>query len=49
MNSDSQRIKREEQLSRELQKTRGFISACGLSDDYQQFKYNSKTKKNVLE
>lgn len=49
MNAEGQRIKREDQLSRDLQKARAFISACGLSADYQQFRYNSTTRKNVLE
>ena len=49
LNKDAHRISTEEQLSRELQKAKAFISACGLSDDYQQYKYNSTTKKNVLE
>lgn len=37
------------ELSRELKKAKTFISACGLSADYQQFRYNSTTRKNVLE
>lgn len=40
MNADSQRMKREEQLSRDLQKARAFISACGLSEDFARFKFN---------
>ena len=48
MNSDSQRIKREEQLSRELQKARTFISACGLSDDFARYKF-TKTRSSELE
>lgn len=43
------RISREEELSRELKKAKAFISACGLSADYQQFRYSSTTRKNVLE
>ena len=40
---------REDELSRKLKKAEAFISACGLSTDYQQYKYNSTTRKNVLE
>ena len=40
---------REDELSRNLKKAEAFISACGLSTDYQQYKYNSTTRKNVLE
>lgn len=49
LKATSKRISREDELSRELRKTKAFISACGLSSDYQQFKYNSTTRKNVLE
>ncbi|MCI6888755.1 MAG: plasmid recombination protein [Ruminococcus sp.] len=48
MNAEGQRIKREEQLSRELQKARAFISACGLSEDFARFKFN-KTRNTELE
>lgn len=40
LNSDSKRIKREEQLSRDLQKARDFITACGLDDDFARYKFN---------
>lgn len=49
MNADAKRISREDELSRELKKAKAFISACGLSADYQQFRYNSTTRKNTLE
>ena len=49
LNKEAKRISREEELSRELKKAKAFISACGLSSDYQQFRYNSTTRKNVLE
>ena len=48
MNSEGQRIKREEQLSRDLQKARAFISACGLSEDFARFKFN-KNRSTELE
>lgn len=49
MKKEAKRISREDELSRELKKAKAFISACGLSADYQQYKYNSTSKKNVLE
>lgn len=49
LNKEAKRISREDELSRELKKAKAFISACGLSADYQQFRYNSTTRKNVLE
>lgn len=49
LNKEAKRISREKELSRELKKAKAFISACGLSSDYQQFRYNSTTRKNVLE
>lgn len=49
LNKEAKRINREDELSRELKKAKAFISACGLSSDYQQFRYNSTTRKNVLE
>lgn len=49
MKKEATRISREDELSRELKKAKAFISACGLSSDYQQFRYNSTTRKNVLE
>lgn len=49
LNKEAKRISREDELSRELKKTKAFISACGLSSNYQQFRYNSTTRKNVLE
>ena len=48
MNAEGQRIKREEQLSRDLQKARAFISACGLAEDFARYKYN-KTRSTDLE
>lgn len=45
LKAESKRISREEELSRELKKVKAFISACGLSSDYQQFRYNSTKKK----
>ncbi|SDA25020.1 Plasmid recombination enzyme [Ruminococcus sp. YE71] len=49
LNKEAKRISREDELSRELKKAKAFISACGLSADYQQFRYNSTTRKNTLE
>lgn len=40
MNAEGQRMKREEQLSRDLQKARAFISACGLTEDFAKYRYN---------
>lgn len=48
MNAEGQRIKREDQLSRDLQKARAYISACGLSEDFARFKFN-KTRNTELE
>ena len=48
MNAEGQRMKREEQLSRDLQKARAFISACGLTDDFARYKFN-KTRNTELE
>ena len=48
LNSDNQRIKREEQLSRELRKAKAFISACELSDDFARYKF-TKTRNSELE
>lgn len=49
LKKETARISREDELSRELRRAKAFISACGLSVDYQQFRYNSTTRKNVLE
>ena len=49
LKKEAARISREDELSRELRKAKAFISACGLSLDFQQYKYNSTTRKNVLE
>ena len=49
LKKEAKRISREDELSRELRKAKAFISACGLNTDYQQYKYNSNTRKNVLE
>lgn len=48
MNAEGQRMKREEQLSRDLQKARAFISACGLTEDFTRYKFN-KTRNTELE
>ncbi|MCR4794939.1 MAG: plasmid recombination protein [Ruminococcus sp.] len=48
MNAEGQRMKREEQLSRDLQKAMAFISACGLADDFARYKFN-KTRNTELE
>lgn len=48
MNAEGQRIKREDQLSRDLQKARAFIYACGLADDFARYKFN-KTRNTELE
>lgn len=47
-NAEAQRIKREEQLTRDLQKARAFITACGLAEDFARYKYN-KTRSTELE
>ena len=47
-NAEAQRIKREEQLFRDLQKARAFITACGLAEDFARYKYN-KTRGTELE
>ncbi|ADU21223.1 plasmid recombination protein [Ruminococcus albus] len=39
-NAEAKRIKREDQLSRDLQKARAFISACGLTEDFAKYRYN---------
>lgn len=49
LKKETKRISREDELSRKLRKAKAFISACGLSSDFQQYKYNSTTRKNVLE
>lgn len=49
LKKEAARISREDELSRELRKAKAFISACGLSSDFQQYKYNITTRKNVLE
>lgn len=49
LNKEAKRISREDELSRKLKKAEVFISACGLSSDFQQFRYNSTSRKNVLE
>lgn len=48
MNAEGQRMKREEQLSRDLHKAMAFISACGLSEDFSRFKFN-KSRNSELE
>ena len=47
-NAEAQRIKREDQLSRDLQKARAFITACGLAEDFARYRYN-KTRGTELE
>ena len=47
-NAEAKRIKREDQLSHDLQKARAFISACGLADDFARYKFN-KTRNTELE
>lgn len=49
LKKEAARISREDELSRELRKAKAFISACGLSADFQQYKYNSTTRSNTLE
>ena len=49
MNAESQRITREEQLTRNLQKALTVIDAHGLRDEYNHTKVNSAQRKNVLE
>ena len=49
MKKEATRISREDELSRKLKKAKAFISACGLSSDYQQFRYNSTIKSKNLE
>lgn len=49
LKKETKRISHEDELSRKLKKAEAFISACGLSSDFQQYKYNSTTRKNVLE
>lgn len=49
LKAESKRISREDELSRELKKAKAFISARGLSSDYQQFRYNSTTRNKTLE
>ena len=48
LNAEAQRIKREDQLSRDLQKARAFVSACGLAEDFARYKFN-KTRNAELE
>ncbi|WP_294412492.1 plasmid recombination protein [uncultured Ruminococcus sp.] len=47
--AESQRITREEQLSRSLQKAMAIIDAHGLRDEYNHTKVNTAQRKNVLE
>ena len=49
MNTESQRITREEQLIRNLQKAMVVIDAHGLRDEYNHTKVNSAQRKSVLE
>ena len=49
LNKEAKRISCEDELSRKLKKAEAFISACGLSSDYQQFRYNSTIKSKNLE
>lgn len=45
LNEQTQKISDREKLRKAL----AFISACGLSSDYQKFRYSSSTRKNELE
>lgn len=45
LRADARRVSDREKL----RKAMAFIDACGLSVDYQQFRYNSTVRKNVLE
>lgn len=49
MNAESQRITREEQLTRNLQKALTVIDVHGLRDEYNHTKVNAAQRKNVLE
>lgn len=49
LKKETARISREDELSCELRRAKAFISACGLNSDYQQFRYNSTSRKNTLE
>ena len=49
LKKETKRISREDELSRKLKKAEAFISACGLSSDFQQFRYNCNTRNNTLE
>ena len=49
LKKEAKRVSREDELSRELRKAKAFISACGLSSDFQQFRYNCNTRNNTLE
>lgn len=49
MNAESQRITREEQLTRSLQKAMTVIDAHGLRDEYNHTRLNMAQRKNVLE
>ena len=49
MNAESQRITREEQLTRSLQKAMTVIDAHGLRDEYNHTKVTTAQRKNVLE
>lgn len=48
LKQEAKRISREDELSRELRKTKAFISACGLSDDFTRYKF-TKTRGSELE
>lgn len=47
LQTDAVRISREEQLSRELQKAKSFISACGLADDFARYKSNKSRNREI--
>ena len=49
LNAESQRITREEQLTRNLQKALTVIDAHGLRDEYNHTRVNAAQRKNVLE
>lgn len=49
LNADAQRISREDQLKRSLQKALTVIDRYGLRDEYNNTKLNTTQRKNVLE
>lgn len=49
LNADAQRISREDQLKRSLQKALTVIDRYGLRDEYNHTKISTADRKNVLE